>query len=220
MSLLLNVPYAEKDDAKSLGARWNPQIKKWYVQSLNDYPKFYKWMPLPNDEVCHILCNHIFVVAGMRYCYKCGKATRVMGFGIEDYFEVIDPSLYAGDLERFTYHTGVVHIVSELPHSIIPKLIWDFLEQEFHYKMGYSKQGGHYYANHCQHCDAIQGYFPLFCEPDSPLVITNYQDAQNLILYHIKLKNDLIVGDIPVQWGSEDYLIKQHASIKQTHLEI
>ena len=31
MSLFLNVPYNEKDEAKSLGALWNPQRKKWYV---------------------------------------------------------------------------------------------------------------------------------------------------------------------------------------------
>lgn len=31
--LILNVPYNEKDDAKSLGARWNPTVKKWYVKN-------------------------------------------------------------------------------------------------------------------------------------------------------------------------------------------
>lgn len=29
--LYLNVPYREKDEAKSLGACWNPAAKKWYV---------------------------------------------------------------------------------------------------------------------------------------------------------------------------------------------
>jgi general L-amino acid transport system permease protein len=31
MNMDLNVPYAEKDAAKSLGARWNPAKKRWYV---------------------------------------------------------------------------------------------------------------------------------------------------------------------------------------------
>jgi hypothetical protein len=35
--LLLNVPYEEKDEAKALGARWNADIKKWYVFSGKDY---------------------------------------------------------------------------------------------------------------------------------------------------------------------------------------
>lgn len=49
MGLLLNVPYAEKDEAKALGARWNPEIKKWYAPSPYKYPNFYKCMGLPTS---------------------------------------------------------------------------------------------------------------------------------------------------------------------------
>ena len=35
MSLIIDVPYAEKDEAKSLGAKWNPNLKKWYVEVGN-----------------------------------------------------------------------------------------------------------------------------------------------------------------------------------------
>jgi hypothetical protein len=31
----LNVAYAEKDDAKSKGAKWDPSKKKWYVLETN-----------------------------------------------------------------------------------------------------------------------------------------------------------------------------------------
>ena len=34
--LILNVPYREKDDAKALGAKWDPNIKKWYVRNKKD----------------------------------------------------------------------------------------------------------------------------------------------------------------------------------------
>lgn len=40
MSLLLDVPYSEKDEAKKLGARWNPELKKWYVEDKKNYAKF------------------------------------------------------------------------------------------------------------------------------------------------------------------------------------
>ena len=42
--LLLNVPYEEKDEAKSLGAKWNPELKKWYIQNTEDCGKFIKWI--------------------------------------------------------------------------------------------------------------------------------------------------------------------------------
>jgi len=41
--LLLNVPYAEKDEARALGARWNPVKKRWYVPDGVDAAPFAKW---------------------------------------------------------------------------------------------------------------------------------------------------------------------------------
>ena len=36
----LRVPYSEKDEAKALGARWDPSMKKWYTFSNN--PHYYE----------------------------------------------------------------------------------------------------------------------------------------------------------------------------------
>ncbi|RLA22264.1 MAG: hypothetical protein DRQ62_08210 [Gammaproteobacteria bacterium] len=40
----LNVPYAEKDQAKALGARWDAAKKKWYAPANLDLPLFAKWL--------------------------------------------------------------------------------------------------------------------------------------------------------------------------------
>lgn len=32
MSLIINVPFSEKDEVKLLGAKWSPTLKKWYVE--------------------------------------------------------------------------------------------------------------------------------------------------------------------------------------------
>jgi hypothetical protein len=39
----LNVPYAEKDAAKALGAKWDAATKKWYVPGTLDIALFAKW---------------------------------------------------------------------------------------------------------------------------------------------------------------------------------
>jgi len=39
----LNVPYAQKDDAKALGAKWDASSKKWYVPADKDITLFAKW---------------------------------------------------------------------------------------------------------------------------------------------------------------------------------
>lgn len=43
--LFLDVPYAEKDDAKALGARWNPTRRRWYVPDGVATEAFEKWLP-------------------------------------------------------------------------------------------------------------------------------------------------------------------------------
>jgi len=40
----LNVPFKEKDEAKSHGARWNPAAKHWYIPEGVDDAPFAKWM--------------------------------------------------------------------------------------------------------------------------------------------------------------------------------
>lgn len=45
----LNVPFSQKDDAKKLGARWDPQNRRWYVQSGSPLDAFAKWLP-KDDE--------------------------------------------------------------------------------------------------------------------------------------------------------------------------
>ncbi|WBS05346.1 DUF5710 domain-containing protein [Pseudoduganella sp. SL102] len=41
--VFLNVPFAEKDEAKRLGARWDPTRKKWYVPNGVDAEQFSRW---------------------------------------------------------------------------------------------------------------------------------------------------------------------------------
>lgn len=42
----LNVPFREKDIAKSLGARWDRDNATWYVPAGVDLTPFSKWLPL------------------------------------------------------------------------------------------------------------------------------------------------------------------------------
>ena len=39
----LNVPFAQKDAAKALGARWDAASKKWYVPADKDITLFAQW---------------------------------------------------------------------------------------------------------------------------------------------------------------------------------
>lgn len=39
----INVPYAEKDQAKVLGARWDPDVRRWYYTENQDALLFSNW---------------------------------------------------------------------------------------------------------------------------------------------------------------------------------
>ncbi len=45
----LKVPFAEKDQAKKLGARWDAARKRWYIDGSLDPAVFARWQPAPHD---------------------------------------------------------------------------------------------------------------------------------------------------------------------------
>ena len=48
-SEILNVPYAEKDDAKKAGARWDKHLKVWYSPSPANISLLQKWRVAGNN---------------------------------------------------------------------------------------------------------------------------------------------------------------------------
>jgi len=47
--ITLNVPYAEKDIVKNLGARWDKELRTWYVMidPTRSITTFTKWLASP-----------------------------------------------------------------------------------------------------------------------------------------------------------------------------
>ena len=70
---VLNVPFSEKDEAKLLGAKWNPTIKKWYVPAGVDHALFEKWT-LVEDEFA---LAPIFFIKSMQVCWRCDEISDV-----------------------------------------------------------------------------------------------------------------------------------------------
>ena len=45
MRINLVTPFAEKDAAKALGARWDGAKKVWYITDVTDLTPFMRWIP-------------------------------------------------------------------------------------------------------------------------------------------------------------------------------
>ena len=50
MRVNLKVPFAEKDEAKKLGARWDAARKIWYVENKPNMAPFARWAPSPHES--------------------------------------------------------------------------------------------------------------------------------------------------------------------------
>lgn len=207
MALLLNVPYSQKDEVKSLGAKWNPTLKKWYADNKSDYHKFRKWFSNQNANM--IICDDLYIAVGLNKCFKCNQNTMVVSFAASHYV-LLDGC--SGE------YNEDMNFISD--SEIIPPKLQKYLEDNYKYYKGYSKTTNtYYYGNHCSNCGVLQGNWFLHYEPDSPFFIDSEGAATNLFIYDIKLKNDLEF-DGSVSWGSGDYLIKQFATIKNLDIDI
>ena len=51
MRINLVTPFAEKDAAKALGARWDSARKTWYIQDVADLTPFQRWIPAGADTL-------------------------------------------------------------------------------------------------------------------------------------------------------------------------
>ncbi len=206
MALILNVPYSQKDEAKALGAKWNPDIKKWYIDNRKKYNQFTKW--IDGNE---IICDHIYIVEGIHTCFRCKSPTRVIGFGFESFYEKWDT--------QYEYEEdGNIHIGRIL--SKLPERLESELRKRYNYFWGYSKTTkSNDYGNHCQNsgCGVLQGNFFLFDEVDSPFFVDGDDSASKLTLHRIELKNDIAVT-AEIGYGSEDKSIKRSATILNSDL--
>lgn len=213
MAILLNVPFSEKDEAKKLGAWWNPELKKWYIKDRNEYIKLKKWIS-PRDSF-FVVCDHLYIIQGENTCFKCGQKTRVIGYGIESYMEFDD------EINNGVYYDNgeIVHIAAHI--KPIPSKLMDYIQHTYNYKNRYSKFANRtYLANCCDNCVVLQGDFFLFDEVDSPFWIENSEVASKLNLFKISLEYDIVLDDIEISFSSTDYLIKQYAHIEELDVPI
>ncbi|MCI7766650.1 MAG: DUF5710 domain-containing protein [Oscillospiraceae bacterium] len=211
MAILLDVPYAEKDQAKALGALWNPEIKRWYAKNRYSYPKLKRW--ISQNENFFIICEQLYIIQGERICFKCGKKTRVIGYGVESYFE------FGDEVDNGVYHDkgGEIHVTDYI--APFPDKLLNYVQSNYNYKEKYSKFAGcTYLANCCDNCDTLQGDYFLFNEVDSPFWINDESDASKLKLYRIPLEYDLVVDFASITLSSNDFLIKEYGQISDLNL--
>lgn len=150
----LDVPYSEKDEAKALGARWNPDMKSWTIEDGQDTSRFQKW--LPKAPEFSIKADSFSIVRGHSTCWKCHQSTEVFGIRIDSGTEFVDGQHEQIDGAMLTF---VEHLSGDHEDNI--KDATDGRLYRDHSKTVDSS----YLMNHCQHCGVKQGDYGLHQEP-------------------------------------------------------
>ena len=151
----LNVPFHEKDEAKALGARWDPQRRLWYVPDNIDASSLRKWIPVSQSP--NVRAASCFLAEATRGCWRCSCQTRVFGIvlpaGHETLYVDDDP---AGDYWEVVDEPTMLSYITFLADPI-PARLRNLAPL---YRINYSQTThSFYWMNHCDRCGIKLGDF-------------------------------------------------------------
>lgn len=209
MSLYINVPYNEKEDAKKMGALWNPRARKWYIESKpENYIKFSKWI-LGNNDEADIYTDAVFLIEGSSVCWKCGNNTRVVGLGVSKFCRLYD---FDGEcnLLIMSDDDNELHLAWASNEKDVPPKILSILKERYSVKTVYSQTRKRpLFSNCCECCGALQGNWFLFDEPKSPLSSCAHGCDLGERLSRLKIWKIPLEDDLQLNWDvvtcSTDY---------------
>lgn len=146
----LDVPYADKDRVKVLGARWDHHARRWYVPAGADLAPFADWLATTPPELPDGPTVPAGVVLFPQQCYRCGAMTTCVA-GV-----VIDAGL-GGDPDGFIPFSEIAgYLVQLLPAELLAR----FGVGRIGFRRSSVRPEG-YIANGCRACDTIMGEFYL-----------------------------------------------------------
>jgi hypothetical protein len=200
MSIQLFVPFTEKEQAKSFGALWNPDMKTWYLpdNKYDQIPAVEKWIP-GIDRFDLILSPVLMVAHAHRKCWKCNHINTVIALGSSPYY-VRDE-----DWQEFSF--SLFQNVTDMSD-----FLGDFLKNQYPlFKPGFSKTTrSTYWVNHCEKCKQIQGDFHLFDEPGVAFFPTTSEEASRLTINQYRfIFSPLLNADFSI--GDHHDLIREYA---------
>lgn len=169
---ILKVNFNEKDNAKALGGKWHPKLKKWFAPEDSDLSVFSKWLPDEYESNLVFALTPLYLVRSTDTCQRCGEKSAVFCLASDGY-------IAEGCFNEDFFVT--FNELEEVPECLIEY----FAKNCPSYYIDYSATiNASYCMNHC-HCGAKRGDFYLHCEPDGGFFPTTQAKAQNITLTKI-----------------------------------
>lgn len=147
--IYLDVPYVAKDEAKALGARWDPTARRWFVPAGVDAGPFARWIE-PELPVFRGPKLVVQIVWMPDHCWKCAESIRPI-VGVQMPVTTDDHPDGWVEIDFASAAIAATLGAEQLAQQGIGPIEWR--------RTKIVPEG--YWANTCQHCTATIGSFPL-----------------------------------------------------------
>jgi hypothetical protein len=186
----LNVPFAEKDEARALGAWWDPEARTWFVPAGKDPGPFERWLPASGESDADgrlELKPPIFTVESRSACWKCDTVVPVATIACTRF---TDSEGETGDGEETLY---LFSGIDWLPEPALEAL----RRVNPGYRMRFSKTAGcEYFMNHCP-CGAQLGDFFMHSEPGGAFFPMDEDSARRITLRGLAVDGSMEMSGDP-----------------------
>jgi hypothetical protein len=192
MPLILNVPFADKDEVKKLGAWWIPEQKSWVIPDhIKEINPFKKWIPY--EDGC-IVRKPYFLASAKINCWKCGREIPIIALGAKNYFCLdYDDESESEDDQPLWLKSDYPTLFS-FPHTIDDTVLTYLKEHYPFYEYRYSKTAEDtFWANTCKYCGILQSTFEQHEEPGGafcPLPLDYEPNPIKVKFHHFDLAHD------------------------------
>ena len=204
MPLKINVPYSDKDVAKSKGAFWDVEQKTWFVPDHKDINDFQQWIDKSKASV--IIKSPVSIALNSSDCYKCANKTAVISLASNNFYYL---STDDNEDEKWFRADGLSFF--SMPIFIENELAGKINRLFPNYKIAYSKTAeSSYWANHCENCGALQGDFFLHSEPGGAFFPLEIEEYEQLTFITVPSKFDVEI-DADYSWLSNADVIPKYA---------
>jgi len=194
MPLKINVPYSEKDLAKSKGAFWDSLLKTWFLPDNLDINNFLPWI----NHNFVILRKPIFIGVSTSTCYRCHNKITVIALCSNNFYsyeQLHENETYGRGLgEKFikNQYFSFFHYPKYIDSEALSCINKIFSSSQYQYR--YSKTvESKYWVNVCNHCGSIAGDFFLHEEPGGAFCPIDSDDCSKIRLIEIDTKYDVCI---------------------------
>jgi hypothetical protein len=177
----LAVPFADKDKARRLGARWDAAHGVWFVPGDRDASPFASWLPNPGQ--LNVRAPSYFLAATSRLCWRCSGSSRVHGFALPAGHEVLCVDDDSGEESwEAAEEPSFICYLEYLQPSAVARI----RAHTAGYRYGLRRRTQTFYwVNFCEHCGAKLGDYDTFCEPGQGFMPLTREDAARVTLTRV-----------------------------------